>query len=613
MAYLALYREWRPRAFGEVAGQEHVVRTLQNALKSGRLSHAYLFCGPRGTGKTSVARILAKAANCLRSEGGEPCGRCDVCREIDTGISMDVTEIDAASNRGIDEVRELREKVRFAPSSVKVRVFIVDEVHMLTNEAFNALLKTLEEPPAHAMFILATTEPHRLPPTILSRCQRFDFHRIGDMKMLEHLEMVAEKAGIAIDRAALKLIVKAAEGGVRDGLSILDQAAAYGGSAIGADEIHGILGTVREDLLDRAARGIMDGRPGDVLELVGEVAGLGKDVRVFLKDLNARLRSILLDWTVRPDPRGNEVDRLSLVMHLLARTEQEMRWSTQPQVLLEVAVVRAARVMGAGAGREVEGHLAELAARVRELEAMISRLAPVSKYGGPGPAVRPAPVSSGLPETVKEGFGGIPPVTYPAGEGRDKAAYNVSEREDRDVSGVSKIIPAHNERAKAGEWSAAPEAALAGELDRAAPAPPANLPKPGLLLDKINSRWADIMEVAGKACPHAAVHLVQGRGWPLEMEGNTLTVAFPNSVSYAPLALGILDNEDSRRELSEVIKSVCQVDLRLRLVISERKPPKKTRQQKKAVRSVDVDALFGRGGDVPLENMEGFESWEDNI
>lgn len=612
MAYLALYREWRPRRFAEVIGQDHVVRTLVNALKSEKLAHAYLFCGPRGTGKTSVAKILARAVNCLGPEEGDPCGQCGQCMEIEAGMSMDVTEIDAASNRGIDEVRDLREKVKFAPSSGKVRVFIVDEVHMLTNEAFNALLKTLEEPPAHAMFILATTEPHRVPLTILSRCQRFDFHRVGDREMMDRLIKVAGGAGISVEREALELIVKASEGAVRDGLSILDQAAAYSGGRIGVDEIHSILGTVREDLLARSARGLAGGRAGEVLGLVGEVADQGKDLRIFLRELNAHLRGEMLAATGSGGPGEEEADRLARVLHLLSGTEQDMRWSTQPRVLLEVAVVRAARILGspgAAGGPDLE----ELSARVRELEGLVARLAgrtlqdsraqvPALDSGrepASQPSFRPGPASgNGGPfkKGGRENLGDTPAAaakTVPkAGDDQNRA----SEKND------SPVYPAYNDVGKENlvRENSGPMAAHKAEANGGGGS--------DLLLKKIETRWNDILEVARKVCPHIAPHLAQGKGWPLEVEGNTLTIGFPRAEAYAPLAVGILDSSSNRRELSELIKSVCQADLRLRLEVSDRKPPRKAKQQKKVVRPDDVEALFGKDEEIPADGFDGFDS-----
>ena len=298
MTYLALYRKWRPQTFGEIIGQEHIVRTLKNAVESGRTGHAYLFCGTRGTGKTTAAKVLAKALNCLERAGAEPCNRCEICKDVNDGLSVDVIEIDAASNRGIDEIRDLREKIKFAPAVARHRVYIIDEVHMLTNEAFNALLKTLEEPPRHAVLILATTEPHKVPLTILSRCQRFDFRRIEPADIIRRLKEVASGAGLEVEEEALRLIARAAEGGLRDALSILDQGAAFGESKITAADVHNILGTVRIDALSRMAGHLAAAETGPALGLVAELTSEGKDLRFFAREMAGYLRALLLEKIV---------------------------------------------------------------------------------------------------------------------------------------------------------------------------------------------------------------------------------------------------------------------------------------------------------------------------
>src|SRR6266581_4104910 len=242
MASQSLYRKWRSQTFTDLVGQEPVVRTLKNALLAGNLAHAYLFTGPRGTGKTSTARLLAKTINCSNPEDGEPCNVCQQCREITAGNSFNVMEIDAASNRGIDSIRELREKVMVPPSSGKYKVYILDEAHMLTVEAFNALLKTLEEPPAHAIFVMATTDVHKMLPTVLSRCQRFDFKRITSRQIVDRLRFVAEQEQITLEAGAAELIARAAAGGMRDALSLLDQAIAYCGQEIVVAQVQAMLG-----------------------------------------------------------------------------------------------------------------------------------------------------------------------------------------------------------------------------------------------------------------------------------------------------------------------------------------------------------------------------------
>ena len=268
MAAQALYRRWRPQTFAEIIGQEHVTHTLLNALRAGRIAHAYLFSGPRGTGKTTTARVLAKAVNCLDPQEGEPCNQCAICRSLNEGRSLDLIEIDAASNRGIDEIRELRERIAFAPSECRYKVYVIDEVHMLTKEAFNALLKTLEEPPPHAIFVLATTEPHRIPPTVLSRCQRFDFRRVSLQHLKQKLELICAKEGIRAEPAALEAIARYALGSFRDAESLLDQLASFGDEMISLKRVQDMLGAVSTEIVGRLVDYLVEGDMTSGLALI---------------------------------------------------------------------------------------------------------------------------------------------------------------------------------------------------------------------------------------------------------------------------------------------------------------------------------------------------------
>jgi DNA polymerase III subunit gamma/tau len=279
MASQSLYRKWRSQTFGELVGQEPVIRTLKNALSNGNLAHAYLFTGPRGTGKTSTARLLAKTINCLHPQNGEPCNTCDQCREITTGNSFNVMEIDAASNRGIDSIRELREKVMVPPSTGKYKVYILDEAHMLTVEAFNALLKTLEEPPPHAIFVLATTEVHKMLPTVLSRCQRFDFKRITTRQIVEHLNYIAEEEQVTLEQGAAELIARTAAGGMRDALSLLDQAIAYSGDTIPLSKVQAMLGVADPRAIQKLVTSVAQLDSAAGLHLVHELSEAGADLR----------------------------------------------------------------------------------------------------------------------------------------------------------------------------------------------------------------------------------------------------------------------------------------------------------------------------------------------
>lgn len=289
-----LYRKWRPQTLSEVLGQEPVTQTLRHAVASGKIAHAYLFCGPRGTGKTSTARILAKAVNCPDRAGGEPCNACDMCRAIAEARALDVIEIDAASNRGIDEIRSLREKANYAPSLARYKVYIIDEVHMLTEAACNALLKTLEEPPGHVIFVLATTEAHKVIPTIVSRCQRFNFRRLGQTEIMDKLRLVCEKEGIHVEPDSLRLIARAATGSLRDAENILQQMIAYYGSEIEPDRVQAELGVSRDSRVRQLAQCVIGGDMATGLRVINSLNSDGVDLRQFNLGLVEYFRGLLL-------------------------------------------------------------------------------------------------------------------------------------------------------------------------------------------------------------------------------------------------------------------------------------------------------------------------------
>lgn len=380
--YRVLYRKWRPAVFTDVSGQEHITSTLQNEVSSGRLNHAYLFTGSRGTGKTTCAKILAKAVNCLNPQNGNPCGECEICRGIDDGSILDIVEMDAASNRKIDDIRQIIDEVQFKPAKCKFRVYIVDEVHMLTPEAFNALLKTLEEPPEHVIFILATTEVHKLPQTIRSRCQRFDFHRIPPRAIADRVEYVVSQENAEITESAALMLASVADGALRDALSLLDSCLAVS-SHIDEEIVRNAAGLVRKTYLFELAAAIINKNPTKSLELIDKLYSESKDMARLCDELVEHFRALMLIKTIK-NPRDilimsddefeqavTQSDYLSLsdivfYMDVLSRAYQRMGKGTGDRTELEMALVKLSAA-------ELDGTVEALTARVTALEKAVKR------------------------------------------------------------------------------------------------------------------------------------------------------------------------------------------------------------------------------------------------
>ncbi len=427
MSYRALYRKYRPDTFDEMIGQDHVVITLQNEIKADRIAHAYLFTGTRGTGKTSAAKIFAKAVNCENPEDGNPCGQCPACRAIADGRSLNVIEIDAASNNGVDNIRQIREEVAYSPTEGKYKVYIIDEVHMLSPSAFNALLKTLEEPPSYVIFILATTDVQKIPVTILSRCQRFDFHRISQDEITTRLSALLKREGIEAQEKAVRYIARKAEGGMRDALSLADQCISfYLGESLTYDHVLGLLGAVDTERLDGLYRAVCAGEVADVFRRLEEMIRDGKDIVMIAADLTEHVRNILLMQAadgaedildvseenmalLREDAASASASTLMRYVRVLSETLNALRYAVNKRVVLETTLIRLSRP-------QMEGDLTSLTERIRQIEEQLSSgTITVSASSGAGSA--PA-------------GGGASPVSSPKPQEKRPAAYAKAVPED---------------------------------------------------------------------------------------------------------------------------------------------------------------------------------------
>lgn len=471
MERISLYRKWRPQTFGEVIGQRHVTETLANALSSGRLVHAYLFCGPRGTGKTSTARILAKAINCGEGPTATPCNTCEACVSISEGTALDVIEIDAASNRKIDEIRELLEKIPYTPTALRSKVYIIDEVHQLTPEASSALLKTLEEPPGHVRFVLATTEPHKILPTIISRCQRFDFSLVSTPEISQLLEHIASREEIDIEPEALGMIAEHAHGSVRDAIGVMDQISNLAGERVTQRQLAEMLGEVESKLIFEMVDLVIERDTPGILSLVGTMVDSGKDPRRFVESLIAHLRSLFLiqnahnpreivevtdEHYARLSEQVKGLRRYEVVrlIERLGETHREMRFSENARLVLECALVKATRV---DVDISLEGLIFRLDELERKVESLGGEAAAPAVAGAPAkPAAKPARKrAAGAPDEVKAGT-----VAEEATFGKEDVKVReprpdekVAEKEEPAFSRGAKVDPAEREKARRG-WTA---------------------------------------------------------------------------------------------------------------------------------------------------------------
>lgn len=552
MAYVALYRQWRPQDFDALVGQKAVKTTLKNALASGKIAHAYLFSGPRGTGKTSMARILAKALNCEQGPTAEPCGQCGNCQRIVQGTSLDVIEIDAASNTSVDNIRDLREQVAFTPAESRYKVYIIDEVHMLSTGAFNALLKTLEEPPAHAVFILATTDPQKVPATIQSRCQRFEFRRVTVDEIAEHLAMVAAGSGIEADADALRLIAIQAEGGMRDALSLLDQCGVMA-KRVTVATVREVLGIVGREALHELTEAIGRRQLPQALATLNLLLEQGKDVKQVLTELIEYLRALVLYLAV---PDYEEIyltdtkealaelaplfgrDRLLAAEERLHSAIQELRGSMRPRITAELCLLDLCRVEGST--------LAALSARIEQLERQLA--------GGVMPVYQQAPVNAQPAPAVA--------VQQPAAQ-EDLVQQPIAQQAPASANAqVEKAAPAKKPAVKAQPQPAADTLAAAVN---AAPKPKsAKVQQTEEYAGDFAAGedfWKQALEIMKAEKKNSMVSCAKN-GRVFSFANNILQVAFK-----APFLADRMNKDDYRKAFEEVLLRLARREIRLEAVI----------------------------------------------
>lgn len=598
MAYVALYRQWRPQDFDALVGQKAVKTTLKNALASGKIAHAYLFSGPRGTGKTSMARILAKALNCEQGPTAEPCGQCGNCQRIVQGTSLDVIEIDAASNTSVDNIRDLREQVAFTPAESRYKVYIIDEVHMLSTGAFNALLKTLEEPPAHAVFILATTDPQKVPATIQSRCQRFEFRRVTVDEIAEHLAMVAAGSGIEADADALRLIAIQAEGGMRDALSLLDQCGVMA-KRVTVATVREVLGIVGREALHELTEAIGRRQLPQALATLNLLLEQGKDVKQVLTELIEYLRALVLYLAV---PDYEEIyltdtkealaelaplfgrDRLLAAEERLHSAIQELRGSMRPRITAELCLLDLCRVEGST--------LAALSARIEQLERQLAGgVMPVYQQTPPVPAVQQVSAAVQQP-AAQEDF---------AATAQQPIAQQVSASANAQAA---KAAPAKKPAVKAQPQPAANTLAAAVN---AAPKPKsARVQQTEEYAGDFAAGedfWKQALEIMKAEKKNSMVSCAKN-GRVFSFANNILQVAFK-----APFLADRMNKDDYRKAFEEVLLRLARREIRLEAVIEGKaKLPQPPVKQQEVQQSPESETQNLQAAQLPENLRKAFNA-----